>query len=75
MAQSNLDQLTQAGCIPKDAQLSDAELAVIDGLSNKEINTLIDIRNRLQKASASGGATAFTDLGDIEGTITPNIIV
>jgi len=69
MPQSNLDQLKMAGCIPPDAKLTAAELQVIDGLSVRELKTLIDIRERLTQATSS--ETAFT----AEDPLTANIIL
>ena len=70
MPQSNLEQLQNAGCILPDADLTSAEIKVIEGLSPREVKTLIDIRERLQQAAASE-VTAFT----ATDPLTPNIIL
>lgn len=46
---SNLDRLKEAGVVPQNADLSTAEAAVIDGLSEDEVKTLIGIRGKLQQ--------------------------
>ena len=45
----NLDRLKEAGVLPDEAKLSAAEEAVIDGLSEEEVKTLIGIRGKLQQ--------------------------
>ena len=65
MPQSNLEQLKSAGCIPADANLTQAELDVIAGLSQGEVKTLIGIRQKLGDASGD----SFT------GDLTPNIVL
>lgn len=59
----NLEQLKAAGCLADDgANLSEAEKQVIDGLSKREVDTLIEIRQKLAQAQADiqsgGGVTA-----------------
>lgn len=77
-AQSNLEQLKNAGCIPADAQLSAAEQQVIEGLSQREVKTLIDIRQKLADTSQQLSAESLTTDGSddsLDDTLTPNIIV
>ena len=48
----NLEELKAAGVIPQGAELSEAEIKVIEELSKREIDTLIDIREKLTQAQA-----------------------
>lgn len=69
---SNLETLKSAGVIPEEAALSAAELAVIDGMSDTEVQTLVDIRKRLNDEIAKQGTTAIAS-GDV--TPSANFIV
>jgi len=69
---SNLERLKAAGVVPDDAKLSTAELAVIDGLDAKEMETLIGIREKLgdQMAKEQEKSAALS-----MPEVTPNFII
>lgn len=69
---TNLEVLKEKGCIPKDAELSEAEKAVVEGMSPEEVQVLVDIRQRLDEETAKRGTTAIAS-----GEVAPstNIIV
>lgn len=56
---TKLETLKEKGVVPQDAELSDAEKAVIEGLSDEEVKTLVSIRERLDKEIAEQGTTAI----------------
>ena len=69
---TNLERLQEGGAIAQDAKLTDAELKVIEGMSDEEVETLISIRQRLDEANAEEGIDA-TASG--EATISPQFVV
>lgn len=75
MASGNLDRLVQARVVPAPEQLTDAERAVIDGLSDEEVSTLIGIRQKL--SAQIGGDSPAASLGDedLELDLKSNFVV
>lgn len=69
---SKLEVLQQNGCIAEGAKLSDAEKAVIEGLSKEEVETLVAIRKRLNQEIAKQGTSAIAS-GDL--TPSSNIVI
>jgi|GEM_PF-4777334 len=69
---TNLELLQEKGVVPQDAKLSDAETAVIEGLSDEEVKTLVSIRQRLDKEMAEQGTTA---IASGEATPSANFVV
>ncbi len=56
---TKLEMLKEKGVVPQEAKLSDAEKAVIEGLSDEEVKTLVSIRARLDKEIAEQGTKAI----------------
>lgn len=69
---TKLETLQEKGVVPQDAKLSDAEKAVIEGLSDEEVKTLVSIRARLDREIAKKGTTA---IASGEALPSSNIIV
>jgi len=47
MGKSNVDRLIEEGIIAKDYALSDEDRDALEGLSDEELQALIDLRNKL----------------------------
>jgi hypothetical protein len=75
MADSNLDRLVKARVVPSPEELSDAERAVIDGLSEEEVDTLVGIRKKLSAELAGGGAGGGFGFVDPESAIKSNFVI
>lgn len=73
--ESNLEKLTAAGCILNPDNLSEAEKQVIAELKKPEVDTLIDIRQRLGTKAVELAPKSLGDDEDPQSTLQPNIIL
>jgi hypothetical protein len=75
MADNNLDRLVKARVVPSPEALSDAERAVIDGLSEEEVDTLVGIRQKLSAELAGRSPEGGFGLVDPESAIKSNFVI
>lgn len=67
----NVQKLKDAGSLPEDAKLDEAETAVINDLSEEEVQMLIGIRKKLDAERARRGTDAVLG-GPEEGGVSPS---
>ena len=75
MAEGNLDRLVAAGAIRNVDDLSTAERAVIDGLSEQEVATLVGVRQKLSEELGKRSSLADAEASELQGDVSPNFIL